>query len=162
MVYTVVMKFGEYLRALRERAGLDLTELGDKIGVTYAYISNLEHSRAKPPTAERCKQISAALKLSESEENKLLYMAYEERTEDESTQFFVETAPMYGTSRNKALDEALSDPEIVKALTDPVILKLIKIAAKGRKVSPETLVSIVEKLPNFNQTKIEALIRLIS
>lgn len=63
-----IVKFGLYLKDLRERKGLTLIELAEKIGYSDAYISQVEKGRRKnPPTLELLKKLSEGLNVPYSE-----------------------------------------------------------------------------------------------
>jgi len=53
------MHFGHTLRTLRKAAGLSLRSLARQIGVSAAYLSQVEHGSAPPPTEARLLEIAA-------------------------------------------------------------------------------------------------------
>jgi transcriptional regulator with XRE-family HTH domain len=55
--------FGKYMRNLRMEKGLLLKDVADKLGVTSAYLSALEHGKKGAPSAEMTKKVAAALSL---------------------------------------------------------------------------------------------------
>jgi len=57
------MHFGQTLRVMRTTAGLSLRELAKRLGVSPAYISQVERGKARPPTDERIRQIEKILAL---------------------------------------------------------------------------------------------------
>ncbi len=55
------MKFGPYLRRLRQQANLTQGKLARKCGLSDAYINQLETATADPPTRQVCRAIARAL-----------------------------------------------------------------------------------------------------
>lgn len=53
--------FGEYLKSIRKSKGMTLTELGEKIGLTHSYISQIERGVKGTPSLETVKKITKAL-----------------------------------------------------------------------------------------------------
>ncbi len=53
-------KFGETLKALREKAGVSQNQLGDKTGLTGSYFCMLESGKKPAPSDEVVKKIAAA------------------------------------------------------------------------------------------------------
>ena len=74
------MRFATYLRRLRRARGMTVTELARRVGVTVAYLSDIEKRPSKrPPTPQRVRDICTALKLRPDEAARLQHMATEER-----------------------------------------------------------------------------------
>ena len=70
-----VMKFGEKIRQLRKSQNLTQKELGDLVGVTFAYLSKVENERldfGDYPSEELIRKLSAALS---SDEDELMLLA---------------------------------------------------------------------------------------
>ena len=64
------MKFGEKIRELRKTHNLTQKELGDLVGVTFAYLSKVENERldfGDYPSEELIRKLSAALSADEDE-----------------------------------------------------------------------------------------------
>ena len=64
------MKFGEKIRELRKSRNLTQKELGDLVGVGFAYVSKVENERldfGDYPSEELIKKLSAALAADEDE-----------------------------------------------------------------------------------------------
>lgn len=57
------MHFGATLRILRTDAGISLRELGDRVGVSSAYLSRVENGHDAAPTPDRLRAIAHALSL---------------------------------------------------------------------------------------------------
>ena len=57
------MLFGEYIREVRQRAGLSLAKVAEQLGVTKVYISDVERGLRPPFTQERLKGIALVLDL---------------------------------------------------------------------------------------------------
>jgi SOS-response transcriptional repressor LexA len=75
-----MLRFGEYLRELRKARGFSITALAHKIGVTLAYLADIEKRPGKrPPTPERVAAIAAVLGLSPDETAHLQTLATAER-----------------------------------------------------------------------------------
>lgn len=55
------MKFSAYLRTLRKREGLTQEDLARALGVSNAYIHQLETGKIDAPTEERCRQLAQVL-----------------------------------------------------------------------------------------------------
>ena len=53
--------FGEYLKMLRERAGLSQESLAEEADISSAYISQLETGRRNPPTPDVLRRMAPAL-----------------------------------------------------------------------------------------------------
>lgn len=50
--------FGEYLRNLREQRKLSLRDVAAKTGMSYSYLTQIEHGRRKAPGAELLKKLA--------------------------------------------------------------------------------------------------------
>lgn len=103
------MKFAQFLTTLREQKHLSKKGLSDEIGVKPEYIIGIEKGRTRPPTPDRCEQISKALRLSDSEKKKLFELAYEERQSQKDIAF------------QEAIGEPSSKPIEVKNVKIPVV-----------------------------------------
>lgn len=57
------MLFGEYIRETRQDAGLSLSNVAEKLGVTKVYISDVERGLRPPFTQERLREIALVLEL---------------------------------------------------------------------------------------------------
>jgi len=77
------MKFGDFLRSVRDRTDLSPTALSRKLGVSLAYITSIEKGFKRPPPIERCRQIADILSLSAPDRKKLLDLAMLERAPEE-------------------------------------------------------------------------------
>lgn len=53
--------FGEYLKALRERAGISQEALAEEAGISSAYISQLESGQRNPPSPHVLRQMAGPL-----------------------------------------------------------------------------------------------------
>lgn len=54
------MEIGDRIKELRLEKGLTLKELGEKIGMSVSFLSDVENSRSNP-SLKRCKQIAIGL-----------------------------------------------------------------------------------------------------
>ncbi len=61
------MKFSAFLRTLRKRGGLTQEDLARALGVSNAYIHQLETGKIDAPTEERCRQLAHVLGVSADE-----------------------------------------------------------------------------------------------
>ncbi len=59
--------FGEYLKSLREAQGLTLTELGELIGTSHSYLSQIENGKKTHPSLGVLKKMSERLGVSQIE-----------------------------------------------------------------------------------------------
>ena len=69
------MRFGEKVRALRTAKGLSLRALGQRLGVSYAYISKVENGKlafGDYPSEDLIRRLAAAL---DADEDDLLLLA---------------------------------------------------------------------------------------
>jgi transcriptional regulator with XRE-family HTH domain len=53
--------FGEYLKILRERAGISQETLAEESGISSAYVSQIETGRRNPPTPDVLRRMAAPL-----------------------------------------------------------------------------------------------------
>lgn len=70
----MAMDFGEQLRKVRERAGLTIGEVAKALGVTSAYVSDVERAVRKPFVPARIHAVAKLLKLSDEEHEGLLLL----------------------------------------------------------------------------------------
>ena len=61
-----LVRFGAFIRTRRQAVGLTIADVAARIGVSQAYMSNIETGR-KSPTAERVLQISEVLQVAPDE-----------------------------------------------------------------------------------------------
>lgn len=80
----VMKRYKDILKEYRESRGLTKVDLAKKIGVKSQYIGDIESGRTKPPTTERTRQIIEALKISERDAQKMMFLGMYERTSEES------------------------------------------------------------------------------
>ena len=69
------LTFGKYLAKLRENNHVTLRELARQIGVSAAFLSDVEKDRKPPLTAERLEKVVVALHLSKEEADELNIIA---------------------------------------------------------------------------------------
>jgi transcriptional regulator with XRE-family HTH domain len=55
------LEFGQYLKELRKKKGLTLTELGDQIGLSNPYLSQIENGKRGIPTADLLEKLAKPL-----------------------------------------------------------------------------------------------------
>jgi transcriptional regulator with XRE-family HTH domain len=75
------VKFGQYLKLLRESRDITLRELSRQTGMSAPYLSDVENDRTQPLTKERLETVLRVLQLSEEEQNQLFDLAGRERNE---------------------------------------------------------------------------------
>jgi transcriptional regulator with XRE-family HTH domain len=80
------MKFAHSLTYHRERAGLNMSQLAERIGVTPEYISSVEKG-AKPPSFDRCHQLADILAIKDDERRHFFALAFEERMNEDVRSF---------------------------------------------------------------------------
>jgi transcriptional regulator with XRE-family HTH domain len=94
----VEKSFGEYLKTLRMEYGYTLLELGEEIGYSDAYLSQIEKGRKKnPPTIHLLRDLSLAL--DEPYSNMLEVAGYKELA---AGQRLLETVGGYGDDSNQS------------------------------------------------------------
>jgi len=76
--------FHEMLRTLRERAGLNMAEVAQAVGITRSAIGNFEKGYTPAPPLERVRQLAAALNATPAETQELLQLAALERAPEEA------------------------------------------------------------------------------
>jgi len=124
------MLFREILTKFRERSGLTKSDLAEKLSVTAEYIINVERGQTKrPPTLDRCREISRALSLSPAEEQRLIDAAIEERMPQEMLEWHMEKMKSFNLKNGK-LEES-GEMDFVR-----VPLYSLKECAKLKKSSP--------------------------
>ena len=106
------MNFAEKLIDYRKRVGLNKTELAQKLGVSPQYIMSIESERTKPPTEERCKQLSKILNLDSNEEYFFLFSAYWERLSKEEQEAAIHFSPT-GSSVEQQKKKSPYSPETI-------------------------------------------------
>jgi transcriptional regulator with XRE-family HTH domain len=75
------VKFGQYLKLLRESRDITLRELSRQTGMSAPYLSDVENDRTQPLTKERLETVLRVLQLNEEEQNQLFDLAGRERNE---------------------------------------------------------------------------------
>lgn len=73
------MKFGAYLKRLRQRANLTQGELARRCRLSDAYVNQLETAKADPPTRQVCRILARALEVDRNEVWKYSFTARLER-----------------------------------------------------------------------------------
>ena len=75
------VKFGQYLKMLREARDITLRELSRQAGLSAPYLSDVENDRSQPLTKDRIEKVINVLQLSDEEQNHLFDLAGRERNE---------------------------------------------------------------------------------
>ena len=73
------MRFGCYLRRLREARGLRQSDIASMIGVSSVYVCDIEKSKRNPLDIEKIRILSQEMTLTEKELEKLYDLAGDER-----------------------------------------------------------------------------------
>lgn len=71
--------FGEFLLAKREERDITLREMARKLGVSAAYLSDVEKNRSSALTKERLDKVAQILQLSKEEEKEMFDLAGKQR-----------------------------------------------------------------------------------
>ena len=130
------MKFSTYLKKLRDERNITKADLARALGITTQYIVDVEAGRGKPPTVERCEQISRTLRLSDGEKNHLFRLAAVERLSGSSLHYLEKILQ----SSKPGLKVKDSDPEeFVRHLKKAITRQGDKTETSG---SPKTLVNV--------------------
>lgn len=61
------MKFGEYIKQLREDKGIGLRELANLLGITASYLTDIEKGRRYAPHKERLDEMIKILNIQDTE-----------------------------------------------------------------------------------------------
>lgn len=148
------MKFRGLLTFYRERADLTKSQLAERIDVKPEYIINVENGYTqKPPTLERCHQISKALSLSPAETKALCDAAMEERLSEE--------ALLWLTEREKNMSKINQlGPEILEAINDPIALKALLVTHKNKEEIKRAIQDVIENIANLPKEKRMEILKL--
>lgn len=76
---TAYASFAEFLKAKREERDVTLRELARKMGVSAAFISDVENGRGSPLKAERLEQVATILNLTNEERSFMYDLAGKQR-----------------------------------------------------------------------------------
>ena len=133
------MTFSAYLKKLREERNLTKTGLARAIGITTQYLVDVEAGRGKPPTPERCEQISNTLGLAEEERNKLFKLAAVERLSGHSVSYL---GKIFETSSGPGFKVKEPGPEAFVRYLRKAIVKGVLKEKESAKKSEKDLVRI--------------------
>ncbi|HBN04357.1 XRE family transcriptional regulator [Acidilutibacter cellobiosedens] len=75
------IRFGEYITEKRKTARITLRKMAEMIGISPAYLSDIEKSRRNPPDVGILGKISSILNLTEEERDKMFDLAGKDRNE---------------------------------------------------------------------------------
>lgn len=128
------MVFHELLTYFRERQNLNKTELANRLDVSSTYIINMEAGQQKPPSLDRCKEISKILNLNRAETQQLIDSAMSERMSNEMIAWL---AMKQEEKINPTLLLLAKDPAIKEALEDPKVVKVLQILAASKKAKKQ-------------------------
>lgn len=96
------MEIGDRIKEIRTEKGLTLKELGEKIGMSVSFLSDVENSRSNP-SLKRCKQIAAGLNVPVS------FLLGEVSTDGDSTMNDIISSISFKSPGAKHLAALLSD-----------------------------------------------------
>ena len=71
--------FGEYIAGKRKARDISLRQMAENLGITPAYLSDIEKSRRNPPDIETLEKIAKLLHLTPDEKNTMLDFAGNDR-----------------------------------------------------------------------------------
>lgn len=158
-----LVEFGNYLKYLREDYGFTLSELGEEVGYSTAYLSQIEKGRRKKPaTIDMLKQLSLALETPYSE---LLRKAgYEELAEG---QYYKEVFSTIRFNKNQGYlsnDKRDGDSDDIKRITNFTKLHFTGIleSVKDQRFNKEDTIFIVEHLSEMLLTYKEVIQKIAS
>jgi len=128
------MKFSAYLRTLRKRGGLTQEDLARALGVSNAYIHQLETGKIDAPTEERCRQLAQVLHVGPDEvwdvarRERLIRFVRREGIEPEEADTAIEAEPDPAdvTAQERALIELVRrmDDQTRRHFNDTVFMLL--------------------------------------
>lgn len=156
MPYNKNMKFREKLTHYRSRARLSKTSLAEKMNLTPTTIMEWESGRKKPPSVDRCNQISEILGLSNYETKKLIDSAMEERLSDEALQWL--------SGKHMVAEDQVPyiSREIIEALQDPAAVKALLAVSRNKEALKKAILEFLGSFETKNFPKKEEIIRLCS
>jgi nitrogen PTS system EIIA component len=129
--------FGATLRMLRLDAGIGLTELARRVGVSPAYLSRVEHGHDAPPTPDRIAAIARALELSPvvlleiAQGAGAALASYLERVPEASALFMEMAARELGPAEIAKIKE-LMDRVVPRRTRDEVPARLLELLSPDR------------------------------
>lgn len=75
----MILQFGEFIAAIRKEQGISLRGMAVDLGITAAYLSDIEKSRRNPPDRDTLEKIAIILSLTLEEKAKMFDYAGEDR-----------------------------------------------------------------------------------
>ena len=75
----MTFEFGEFISKKRKKLGISLREVANFLGITAAYLSDIEKSRRNPPDKDVLEKIATILELTAEEKNKMFDYAGKDR-----------------------------------------------------------------------------------
>jgi transcriptional regulator with XRE-family HTH domain len=149
------MKFNEILARFLDRSGMSKSELANKLDITPEYIINIIGGKSRrPPTIDRCREISRALSLSLTETQALIDSAVEERLAPDELIWLTEREKKHAKTKSICTDE------ILEALADPVAVKALLMTHKNKEEVKRAIQSVIENMANLSKDKRQAILDL--
>ena len=75
----MILQFGEFIAEKRKGQGISLRGMADELGITPAYLSDIEKSRRNPPDIDTLEKMARLLKITPEEKNTMLDYAGKDR-----------------------------------------------------------------------------------
>lgn len=118
----MILQFGEFIAEKRKGQGSSLRGMADELGITPAYLSDIEKSRRNPPDIDTLEKIARLLKLNPEDKNTMLDYAGKDRKQiAPDLPDYIMDLPAARTALRKARDKGKQDDfwhEIVKKLDE--------------------------------------------
>ncbi|MDW7670586.1 MAG: helix-turn-helix transcriptional regulator [Bacillota bacterium] len=77
----MILLFGEFITAKRKALDIKLREMAEELGISPAYLSDIEKSRRKPPDIDMLEKMAEILKLSPDDKSIMMDYAGQDRKE---------------------------------------------------------------------------------
>ncbi len=106
----MILQFGEFIAGKRKAIGLSLRGMADDLGITAAYLSDIEKSRRNPPDKEVLEKIAVILKLSSEDKALMFDFAGKDRNQiSPDLPDYIMDLPAARTALRKARDKGKQD-----------------------------------------------------
>ena len=73
------MNFGEFINQKRVAQKITIRDMATRLGLSPAYLTDIEHDRRNPPEKEKLEKLAAILDLSTEERNEMMNLAGRKR-----------------------------------------------------------------------------------
>lgn len=74
-------KFGDFIAERRKEKGIGLRKMADLMGISAAYLSDIEKGRRNPPAMDKIKEVGKILELTQEEMEYAIDLAADDRGE---------------------------------------------------------------------------------